>query len=442
MYSRFLQFGTDNSLFDTGNKTLLAVSGGLDSIVMLDLFLKAGFPISVAHCNFGLRGKESDDDAGFVKMVCKKNKIKFHSKKFKTESFAKKNKVSIQVAARELRYAWFRELMKKNDHSNVATAHHLDDSIETFFINILRGTGINGLTGIPVKSDKIIRPLSPFRRREILQYAKKEKLEWREDSSNSSADYLRNRIRQKLTPLLMELQPEFPEIMMKNFEYMRQTAAIQNEFTEEVRHKHLQVIDKNHWKINIKSLVKEEDSRLKLQLLLQSMGIKSKDLSSMLQIDKPGKQYYSGEYRLLRDRNILFIEKDAMKNLKTLAVSGKEGEIHFGGQTFQFEKQKFEGEMEISADANTHQLDLAKLKFPLLLRLWKAGDIFFPLGMNQRKKVSDFLIDKKINRFEKEKCLVLLSGKDIVCILGLRIDNRFKISNETKNIYSITLNKE
>jgi tRNA(Ile)-lysidine synthase len=441
MLNRFLEFGTEHSLFKVRGKILLAISGGLDSMVMLDLFVKSKLAIAVAHCNFGLRGKESDDDSEFVKNYCKKNKIVFHTKKFKTEAFSRKKNISIQVAARELRYSWFNELIESKSYQSVATAHHLDDSIETFFINLLRGTGIKGLSGIPVKGEKLIRPLSPFTRKQVLDYATKEKIKWREDSSNSSEDYFRNKIRHTLIPQLLKLQPQFPEVMMKNMEYLRQTSGIQKEFTRKLTEKFLEKTDEGAWKINTKLLNKEPDPGLCLHLILQSLGVRSTDIESLLKTEDSGKQFLSGEFRLLRDRNSILVRKGKNDTVQSLTISGMDEDIDLESMKIEFKRSKIKGKPIFFGESDIHQFDADKLKFPLELRPWIAGDFFYPLGMKQAKKVSDFLIDKKVNRFEKEKCLVLLSGTNIVCILGHRIDDRYKISDKTKNIFSITINK-
>jgi len=441
MQDQFLEFCNANSLFNRKTKILLAISGGLDSIVMLDLFIKSKLPIAVAHCNFGLRGKESDGDELFVKKLSAKNKIDFHRKKFDTSSYSKQYKVSIQVAARDLRYQWFSEIIKKESYSSLATAHHLDDSIETFFINLLRGTGLKGLTGIPSKTNFLIRPLSNFSRSEILDYAKLKKLEWREDSSNNTEDYLRNRIRKNVSPILLKLQPELHEVMRKNLEHLQQSNFLLEEYASLLKEKFVEQPSKDIWKINIETLTREKYPTEKLQLLLSGPGIKSADLQSMLKLNDPGKEYESGDFRILRDRNHLIVQKKKRNLDKTVIISENLDEIQYMDLLIRFKKVKPETVKHPLKSGNIENVDAGKLSFPLQLRAWKAGDYFYPLGMKQRKKVSDFLIDQKVDRFEKEKCSVLLSGNDIVCILGLRIDDRFKITEKTKNIFSIHLTK-
>ncbi|HNQ61922.1 MAG TPA: tRNA lysidine(34) synthetase TilS [Bacteroidia bacterium] len=439
MQDRFLQFCKANSVLGQKKKILLAVSGGLDSVVMFDLFYRSGIPIAVAHCNFGLRDKESDGDESFVKRLCVKNKIDFHRKKFNTKSYAQKHKTSIQVAARELRYEWFNELIETESYQLISTAHHLDDSIETFFINLLRGTGLKGLTGIPSSANRLIRPLSDFSRAEILSYAKSKKLKWREDSSNTSEDYLRNRIRKNLSPILLKMQPELHEVMRKNLSHLQGSNSLLEEYGNLLKEKFVSQNDKDIWKINIESLSKEGLATEKLQLILSGLGIKTADIQSMLKVNDPGKEYKSGDLRILRDRKHLIIQKSRAAGQDTLLIPETQDEILYMDKRIQFKKTKPGGSKKAENTVNIENLDAAKLIFPLQLRVWKPGDSFYPLGMKQRKKVSDFLIDQKIDRFEKEKCSVLLSGTDIVCILGLRIDDRFKITTTTKTIFSIHL---
>ncbi len=439
MLSGFIKFGKEHDFLPGKKKILLAVSGGIDSMVMTDLFSRAGFAFDIAHCNFLLRGKESAEDAEFVKNFCKLRKIKFHCREFNTEEYAIKNKQSIQHAARNLRYEWFSELLAKQKYKFLATAHHLDDSIETFFINLLRGSGIHGLTGIPEKRQDIIRPLICFSRKEINSYAISSGIEWREDSSNASADYLRNRIRQNLSPLLLELQPEFPGIMQKNFEHLRQTAAFQDEFAENLLKKFLKKVKHNSWKINTQLLKKETKPEAKLQLMLRTFNILTSNPGSMLASGQAGKLYYSGEYRLLRDRAFLLIEKKKDSQIGEFPISSKDRFVQLEDISLELKTSKIHSKTKVSRQISRHDLDSKNLKFPLQLRQWKAGDYFFPLGMTKRKKVSDFLIDAKVNRFEKEKCMVLLSGTNIICILGHRIDERYKVNEETKNIFSISI---
>ncbi len=442
MLSTFLKFGKDQKLFITENKVLLAVSGGLDSVAMAELFSRAEIPFSIAHCNFSLRGTESDADAEFVKNLAKGYGVKFHSKKFNTESYARKEKVSTQLAARDLRYQWFRELLKEENYQSLATAHHLDDSIETFFINLMRGTGINGLSGIPVKTAEFIRPLSCFTRKEILDFAKKENLKWREDSSNASDDYLRNKIRHKLVPVLNELQPEFNSVMQKNLEHIRQSAALQAEITSSLKKKYLKLTSKDNWKLNLRSLLKEPESKAKLQLILSDLGLKVAILDNMFTSGATGKLFYIGEFSLLKDRGNLLIKKSRDKNPASISLNGTEEEFQYDDMKFFVKTGEFKPGQIISKESGTQQLDAGKLNFPLQLRPWEAGDYFYPLGMRSKKKLSDFLIDAKVNRFEKENCLVLLSGKDIVCILGHRIDERYKITDQTSSIFTIKINEK
>jgi tRNA(Ile)-lysidine synthase len=424
-----------------GKPILLAVSGGLDSIVMLHLCHKAGISCAVAHCNFQLRGRESDDDAEFVRHLCREYALKLYLKKFNTESYALKHSVSIQMAAREMRYTWFEHLSKQHNFTSIFTAHQQDDTIESFFINLIRGTGIAGLTGIPEQNKKIVRPLLEFSRKNLKAYALKEKLQWREDSSNENEEYLRNRVRKQLIPLLKKLQPGFETVMMRNITNIRESVRLEEEFAGILKQKYVRTTGKDKLIIDLKKLRREKEAAVKLGLLLRYLGFKSHDPVAILRITNPGKVYISGKKRLLKDRDVLILEEQETKPLGSFILSGNEQEVVGDRITLHAVRVEYTGKSDISTDRDIHQLDAAKLRFPLKVRHWKYGDFFYPLGMKQRKKISDFLVDKKIDRFEKENCLVVLSGKDIVCILGHRIDDRFKITSQTTEIFTVTLKK-
>jgi len=429
------------NLPEAGKPILLAVSGGLDSVVMLHLCHKAGITCAVAHCNFQLRGKESDDDADFVRLLCRQYALKFYLKKFNTESYALKHSVSIQMAAREMRYAWFEHLSKQYNFTSIFTAHQQDDTIESFFINLIRGTGIAGLTGIPEQNKKLVRPLLEFSRKNLKAYALKEKLQWREDSSNENEEYLRNRVRKQLIPLFKKLQPGFEAVMMRNIANIRESVRLEEEFAGILKQKYVRRSGKDKLIIDLKKLRREKEASVKLGLLLRYLGFKNHDPHAILRISNPGKVYISGKKRLLKDRDVLILEEQETKPLRSFTLSGNEQEVVTDRITLHAGKVEYTGKSDISTAQDTHQLDAAKLRFPLKVRHWKVGDFFYPLGMKQRKKISDFLVDKKIDRFEKENCLVVLSGKDIVCILGHRIDDRFKITSQTTEIFTVTLEK-
>ncbi len=429
------------NLQEEDKPVLLAVSGGLDSVVLLHLCYRAGISCAVAHCNFQLRGQESDDDAAFVRQLCRKYSFRFYLKKFNTGSYSLKNSVSLQMAARELRYTWFEQLANKENIGYILTAHQLDDTIETFFINLMRGTGISGLTGIPELNNKLVRPLLYFSRKSLKEYAQKEKLEWREDSSNDKEEYLRNRVRKQLIPLFKKLQPGFESVMIRNISNIRESVQLEEELAGELQEKYVTVMGKDKWKIHLKKLRTEKEVSVKLGLLLRYLGFKNPDPEAILRATHPGKIFLSGQSRLLKDRDVLILEKQKTYPLRRFSLTGKVQEVVADKFILHTSTMKYQDKRDISTSPEIHQLDAGKLRFPLKVRLWKTGDFFYPLGMKQKKKISDFLVDKKIDRFEKENCLVVLSGKDIVCILGHRIDDRFKITSDTTEIFTVTLEK-
>ena len=436
LLSAFSEYNRKQKLFQQKSKVLLAVSGGLDSVVMTALFHEAKINFAIAHCNFNLRGKESEADQLFVKNLAKKYKVRFHTIKFNTASIADKEKLSIQEAARKLRYNWFEEIRIKFNYDLISTAHHLDDSIETFFINLVRGTGIKGLTGIPVRSGKIIRPLLFAGRDQILEFAMIHTLNWREDASNQSDVYLRNKIRHDLIPVLTEIQPGFTKRMGSNLDHLQLASNAYDEFISKIQKQFLLKKAKDQWEIRIKELSRIKEAEQILSALLHSIGITVPG-SAILGAGQTGKIFIDGEYRLLIDRGKLKIEKRSRKKSESIKIGKETPGINLDNRHIGLAIKNLAKKLVFPKDSSIQYLDFSKLHFPLELRTWKAGDYFYPLGLGHRKKLSDFLTDKKISRFDKEKCLVFLSGGDIVCILGLGIDDRYKVTGATKRVIEI-----
>ena len=436
LLSAFSEYNRKQKLFQQKSKVLLAVSGGLDSVVMTALFHEAKINFAISHCNFNLRGKESEADQLFVKNLAKKYKVRFHTKKFDTGTFAEKEKLSIQEAARKLRYEWFEETRINFNYDLISTAHHLDDSIETFFINLVRGTGIKGLTGIPVRSGKIIRPLLFAGRDQILEFAMIHKLNWREDASNQSDVYLRNKIRHDLIPVLTEIQPGFTKRMGSNLDHLQLASNAYDEFISKIQKQFLLKKAKDQWEIRIKELSRIKEAEQILSALLHSIGITVPG-SAILGAGQTGKIFIDGEYRLLIDRGKLKIEKRSRKKSESIKIGKETPGINLDNRHIGLTIKNLAKKLVFPKDSSIQYLDFSKLHFPLELRTWKAGDYFYPLGLGHRKKLSDFLTDKKISRFDKEKCLVFLSGGDIVCILGLGIDDRYKVTGATKKVFEI-----
>jgi tRNA(Ile)-lysidine synthase len=435
MQQKFENHLAQNFSFLIGKNLLLATSGGLDSMVMLDLFRKLPFEIAMAHCNFQLRGLESFGDQDFVENYAKANEIPLFITQFDTEAFAKDYKLSIQVAARELRYSWFYELLETKNYDYILTAHHADDNLETFIVNLVRGTGIDGLTGIPAQNEKVIRPFLIFSREEIEHYAQENRVDWREDSSNASDKYMRNKIRHNLVPILKELNPDFLSSFYKTQAYLEESQTMAEDASIMV----YQLVAKEkgeeiHFDLN--QLRKLPNYRSYLYQWLNEYGFSAwEDIYDLVE-GQSGKQVFSSGFRLLKNRDFLI--------LTPVDLEGEDEEYYI------FKDQKevniplnlsFLKVDHISLVPNTTIfVDEDKLWFPLVLRRWKQGDHFQPFGMEGKsKKVSKFFKDNKLSLIEKRNTWILCSDNQIVWIVGLRQDERFKIGSRTKKILKIQL---
>jgi tRNA(Ile)-lysidine synthase len=435
MQQKFLNHINQNFPILKGKKLLLAVSGGLDSMVMANLFHKNNFTIAIAHCNFQLRGAESFEDQNFVRNYADVNTIKSFITQFDTEAFAKDFKLSIQVAARELRYHWFYELLETENYDFILTAHQADDNLETFLINLVRGTGLDGLTGIPAQNDKIIRPLLIFSRQEIEYYAKENNIEWREDSSNASDKYLRNKIRHNLVPVLRELNTDFFSSFQKTQNHLQEAQTMVEDASIMV---YQQVANENgeevHFDLN--QLKKIPNYTSYLYQWLNEFGFSAwNDIYDLVE-SQSGKQVFSNEFRLLKNRDYLIlspINLDDKKEEYFINKNQKEVKIPINLSFCKIDDTSMMLNTTIFVDED-------KLKFPLVLRRWKEGDIFQPFGMKGKsKKVSKFFKDEKLSLIEKENSWILCSDNQIVWIIGIRQDERFKIENTTKNRLKIQL---
>ncbi len=439
MENSFLRYIVKEQLISGEGKILLTISGGLDSMVMTNLFRKTDYNFSVAHCNFKLRGNESDSDEEFVKNYCEKYNIQLFVKKFNTKEYADKKGISIQMAARELRYEWFENLCDTEGFCCYATAHHKDDQIETFFINLLRGTGIAGLHGILPGQGRVIRPLLFASRCEIEDYAKKNKLSYREDSSNSETKYLRNKIRHKLLPVLKDISPNFIEIITDDIERIRAAEKI---YVKEIDRMKREVVscDEDKITIPISKLLKIDDRKILLFEVLSQYGFNFSQVEDICDslAGIPGKVFYSGGYKLVKDREDLIIEKQQVDEMAAAQIHA-ETSLIMKPVKIEISTVEITSEFKMNPRPDYAFLDKDKLVFPLKIRKWKQGDFFYPLGMKNRKKLSDFLIDKKISLFAKQKIYVLLSGDDIVWVIGYRIDERYKITAETKSVFQLRI---
>ena len=421
-----------NLSFLKEKKLLLAVSGGIDSMVLVHLCHQLKLDFAVAHCNFQLRGNESDDDENFMKSQTEKLQIPVFIQKFDTKSIAETQKLSIQLAARKLRYDWFYELMNENGFDYILTAHHLDDSLETFLINFTRGSGLDGLIGIPEQNDKIVRPLLIFSRNEIETFAQENNIAWREDSSNSSDKYLRNKLRHDVIPILKELNSSLLSSFENTIKNLKQSQSLVDDASKMVYEK-VASKQENQIVFNLDLLLTYPNYQAYLFSWLSDFGFTDWDSVYDLVSAQSGKQVMSDSHVLLKNRNTL------------LLFSRKENSEEVIYQIDKAQKQvkvplnlTFCNVSDISVQpTNTIFVDAKKMQFPLTIRKWKEGDIFYPFGMKGKKKLSKFFKDEKFSMLEKNEIWLLCSNNKIVWIIGKRQDDRFKITETTTKILQI-----
>lgn len=409
-------------------KLLLAISGGIDSMVLLHLLHELKFDITVAHCNFSLRDAESDADETFVKSTCEALKIPYFIQKFDTKQFALDYKFSIQLAARKLRYDWFSELLLDKKIDFVLTAHHLDDEIETFLINLTRGTGLEGLTGIPTKNEKTIRPLLKFSREEIETFAKENTIKWREDSSNASNKYLRNKLRHDVVPVLKELNPSFMHSFQNTLDNLKQAQSLVDDASRIVYKKVVQD-DNNQKKINISELIQLENYEAYLFQWLKPLGFSAwEDIYDLVKAQS-GKQIFSQDYIILKDREFLIVSERNNNDNSIYKIEKDELDVKF---PLKISISKVDNISNLSN--KTIFVDEEKIIFPLTIRKWQEGDVFYPSGMNGKKKVSKYFKDEKFSLIDKQNQWLLCSNDEIVWIINHRADERFIANNKTENI--------
>jgi tRNA(Ile)-lysidine synthase len=439
LLDRFLQFISRHKLIDSRDRLLLAISGGIDSVVMCELFHKSGIRFDIAHCNFSLRGEESDGDELFVRSLAERLNVNVHVKKFDTQSYAVKEGVSIQMAARDLRYLWFKQLALDHAYDKIAIAHNLNDQAETFFINLLRGTGIAGLRAMKPNHEGIIRPLLIFSREEIISFASENECSFREDSSNASDKYLRNRIRHHLLPLLKELQPELYPIFSENLERLADTEKVYLNEIERQRQLNVYVSGKRYL-INIERLNLLNPLQTYLFEFLKPFGFNETAVSQLISVlnDIPGKVFLSATHRLVKDRDSLIIEPLEESRFESVEVFIEENTVNtdvpFNIEFTILDRHQFTA---FNPSPLIAWIDKNKLVFPLSLRRMQTGDRFRPLGMKGFRKLSDFLTDLKIPLPDKQNTWVITSGPDIVWVVGHRIDDRYKVTTQTKEIFKI-----
>jgi len=425
---------------DTNNiKFLLAVSGGLDSICLFDFFLKNKFSFSVCHCNFNLR-EDSKKDLKLVKKLSETNNISFFSKNFDIKKYAKKNKLSLQAAARKERYKWFSNILEKNNIDLLCTAHHINDNLETVIYNLVNSTGFRGIRGIKVLRKNIFRPLMNFNKNELMDYALKNNLEWREDSSNKLMKYSRNRIRLKIIPQLKKINNSLERSVgdtSSNLSELEKFISFQiSKLTEKY-------VDNssNGFKININKWEKKDFNFFLLKEYLNQLGFNYSQCDNIiLSFNRiSGKYYESKKFKLIIERDFIFLLEKQKNNFKINLNINESGIYKLYDRNIKFEVTN-SSSFVLNENKNVAQLDLNKIKFPLKIRNWKKGDSFKPLGMKKNKKVSDFLIDKKVPNYLKIFQCVILSDNNIVWLIDHQIHDEYKVTNKTKKVFNISVN--
>ena len=439
MIQRFINYIQDNHLFIPSDTILVGVSGGIDSVVLLDLLDKAGYSVAIAHCNFRLRGTESDEDEGLAVDLARKYDIPIHKKGFDTIEYALENKISIEMAARELRYKWFETIRVKHHFDWIAVAHHRDDQLETFFLNLTRGTGLSGLTGMSPVNGKIVRPLLFASRKEIEQYRRKNFLDFREDESNKSLEFQRNKIRHTLMPVMETLNPGFRDGMIRTMGYLGDVSKIVDEAVARCWER-VALRKGNDYVISIAELKLLDPLQTYLFEFMKPFGFNSVVVGDIVaSLDGlTGKQFISPTHRIVHNRESLILTLLLQENKKHFYL--EEGKLELltpvhlkievirGKETFKIPGSRF-----------VACIDRDKVQFPLLIRKWEQGDYFKPLGMSGFKKVSDFFIDSKLSLPEKENVWLVANGEQVVWIVGHRIDDRYKITPQTQTILRLDL---
>ncbi|MCB4797295.1 tRNA lysidine(34) synthetase TilS [Neotamlana laminarinivorans] len=429
---------TKNLNFLTKNKVIIAISGGIDSVVLTHLCHKIGLNVALAHCNFNLRGNESDADETFVETLAESLGLEVFIQNFDTSLYAKEHKRSIQMAARELRYNWFDELSSQLKFDYILTAHHADDNLETFLINFTRGTGIEGLTGIPEINGKFVRPLLPFSSDDIELYANANSIKWRDDSSNKSVKYLRNKLRHEVIPILKEINPSLLQSFQSTLNNLQDSSTIINDKIDEFLNKTIERISDNEVRFKISEFKKAKHPKAYLFEALKEFGFTEWDDIVSLLDAQPGKQVFSNEFRLIKDRDYLLLTKKEVEQFSEIIISSITDKVETPFGTLSFAEIDAV-ETNIKTAKNSICVDKNTLEFPLTIRKKEEGDVFFPIGMQGKKKLSKYFKDEKFSLLDKENTLLLCSKNQIVWIVNNRADDRFKVTKTTKQILKIEL---
>ncbi|MES1215679.1 MAG: tRNA lysidine(34) synthetase TilS [Bacteroidota bacterium] len=456
---RFKEYIRQENLFSQKDKLLVAVSGGVDSVVLCELCKQAAYDFIIVHCNFQLRGEESERDEIFVRSLAKKYAVEILVKKFKTEQYAEEKKLSIQEAARELRYDWFEELVRSQESgalpagrqggnknseikAHLLTAHHADDSIETLLMNFCRGTGLNGLTGIPVISSiaNLRRPLLAFWKEELLVFATENKLDFVEDSSNQSLKYTRNLFRREIIPLIAKAYPQVKQNLNDNISRFKEIKQLYQLTVSDFKKKFLRQKN-NETYIPVKQLMAQKSRALVFEII-NDFGFTEKQVDEVIKLSESesGKFIQSPltSYRIIKFGNWLIVSSDKPSQSETIIIEEGVESLETGMGNLKIEKLAG-SELKISSPPDIACLDANEILFPLILRRWKQGDYFYPLGMKKKKKLSRFFIDQKFSKTQKENAWIIEMNKKIVWVVGHRIDDRFKITDKTNTVMKISL---
>ena len=440
LQERFQQYIEEQGLFSHDDRLLLTVSGGVDSMVMLSLFVAAGYRVGVAHCNFQLRGRESDEDEVLVAEVAARHGVPHYNRRFDTAAEMERTGESMEMAARRLRYAWFSELCASEGYSAIAVAHHADDSIETFFINLLRGTGLRGLTGISSQRDRVVRPLLFATRKEILESAVSHHIPYREDSSNKTTKYLRNKIRLGLVPRIREINPGFTPLMRGNIARLGEAQQFIGAAVEKIRAMavtHSDGVDTIH----LDRIDGDFPRNFVLyELLSSAYGFKGDVVDALCRaLDEglSGRRFYAREWVAVTDRGRVEVAPIADDDSCEVEVQRGALRAYAGNSILYFDTRDIDLSEQYGVPPAMAQIDADKLTWPLRLRRWREGDWFIPFGMTGKKKLSDFLIDNKLSLMAKQRQFVLLSGEDIVWVVGMRIDDRYRLTDQTERVLCI-----